>query len=64
MLFPYYTATARLHLALALPRRFALRLASTAVEWAAENEHRAVEPPTRSWALAGPDTASLLSSTQ
>ena len=54
-LFPYYTATAKLHLAFALPRRLALRLASVkAVEWAAENEHRAVEPPTRSWTLAGP----------
>jgi len=53
-------ATAKLHLAVALPRRIAMRLESQTVRWAAENEHRNVEPPTRQWTLAGPWT--LLSS--
>ena len=46
-------ATAKLHLAIALPRRLAVRLASQTVQWAAGNEHRNVEPPTRQWTLDG-----------
>ena len=46
-------ATAKLHLAIALPRRLAVRLASQTVQWAAENEHRSVDPPTRQWTLDG-----------
>ena len=46
-------ATAKLHLALALPRRLVVRLASKTVQWAAENEHRGVELPTRQWTLDG-----------
>ena len=47
-------ATVKLHLALALPQRLDMQLASNTVQWAAESEHRNVEPPTRQWTLAGP----------
>ena len=50
---PCSAATATLHLAVALPQRLAMRLASQTVQWAAETEHRSVEPPTRQWTLAG-----------
>jgi len=46
-------ATANLHLAFALPRRLETQVVSKTVQWAAENEHRNVEPPSRKWTLDG-----------